>query len=190
MIIAAKTIIDLNKKYKLIEGLDEREINPEGTGFDVRVGVVYELTSGGYMGVKDRKTSDVREVVSIEKGDKEIIINPGSFYLIKTIETVNVPGEKIEVYEGKPPVYVMVNAYTRSSLFRCGINLMVTKTDPGYSGQLTFGMANCGNQPFRLELGARIANLVFYEVGGEISRAYGGQWNGGRVSTGGTEKQI
>ena len=43
MIISAKKILELNKKYRLIENLAERELNPEGLGIDVRVGEVYRL---------------------------------------------------------------------------------------------------------------------------------------------------
>ncbi len=66
---------------------------------------------------------------------------------------------------------------------------MGTKTDPGYTGELTFALANLGNMEFRLELGARFANLMFVQVTGDVKRAYEGQWKGGRVSTEGKEKQ-
>ena len=42
MIISAKKIIELNKKYKLIENLSERELTPEDVGIDIRVGEVYK----------------------------------------------------------------------------------------------------------------------------------------------------
>jgi len=83
----------------------------------------------------------------------------------------------------------MLDVYPRSTLQRCGIYFMGTKIDPGYYGELTFALANVGGSTFELELGARIANLVFKQVKGDIYRSYEGPWKGGRVGTKGFEKQ-
>ena len=109
--------------------------------------------------------------------------------LVKTIEKVNIPAKKVVIEEGKEPTFLMLDVYPRSTLQRCGIYFMGTKTDPGYFGELTFALANVGNSSFGLELGARIANLIFKQVLGDISRPYEGQWKGGRVSTGAIEEQ-
>src|SRR5208282_6037788 len=101
-------------------------------------------------------------IADIKKGDKEVILKPNDFVLVKTMEKVNLPGEKIVVEEGKPPVLIMQDAKPRSTLQRCGIYFMGTKTDPGYSGELTFALKNVGDSPFRLELGARFANIIFH----------------------------
>jgi deoxycytidine triphosphate deaminase len=69
---------------------------------------------------------------------------------------------------------------SRSTLFRSGVLLLATKTDPGYFGELTFGLKNLGGCDFKIDLGARFANLVFKYVIGEAN-AYKGQWKGGRV---------
>jgi dUTP pyrophosphatase len=191
MIISTLKVLELNKKYNLIENLDEREIqNPEGVGIDIRAGKVYQIIGEGFLGVTDRKSSDTEKIADIEKGDKEIVMKPGDYVLVKTIEKFNVPAEKIEIEPGTKPMYLSLHVYPRSTLQRCGIYLMATKTDPGYTGELTFALANLGNKPFRMELGARFANIVFMQVVGEIQRAYEGQWKGGRVSTGGVEKQV
>ncbi len=191
MIISTLKVIELNKKYNLVENIDERELsNPEGVGIDIRAGKAYRLISEGYLGVVDRKSSDTEKIADIDKGDKEIVITPGDYLLVKTMEKFNIPSEKITVEEGEKPIYLSLHVYPRSTLQRCGIYLMATKTDPGYSGELTFALANLGGRTFKLELGARFANIVFMQVAGEINRAYEGQWKGGRVSTGGFEKQI
>lgn len=191
MIISTLKVLELNKRYNLVENLDEREVeNPEGVGIDIRAGKVYRLIGEGFLGVKDRKSSDTEKIADIEKGDKEVVMKPGDYVLVKTIEKFNLPGEKIEIEEGTRPMYLSLHVYPRSTLQRCGIYLMATKTDPGYIGELTFALANLGNKPFKLEMGARFANIVFMQVAGDIHRAYEGQWKGGRVSTGGLEKQT
>lgn len=189
MIISTKKILELNEKYKLLENLDKREAYPEGVGIDIRVGEVYKITGEGYLGTVERKSSDIEKVADIAKGDKEIILQPRDYILVKTMEKVNLPGEKISI-DGGEPMYLMLDVHPRSTLQRCGVYLMATKTDPGYFGELTFALTNLGPKPFRLELGARIANIVFVQVLGDIFRAYEGQWKGGRVATGGKETQI
>jgi deoxycytidine triphosphate deaminase len=64
MIISAKKIIELNKKYHLIKNLAERELNPQGVGIDVRAGGVYKLKEEGFLGVsdEDRKTPAIEKI--------------------------------------------------------------------------------------------------------------------------------
>lgn len=190
MIVSPRKILELNLKYNLIENLSPRELeNPEGVGFDLRAGEVYKIDGEGFLGVTERKSPEIIKIADIKSGDKEVTLKQGDYVLVKTMEKVNLPSEKISVEAGEKERYLMLDAYPRSTLQRCGIYFRGTKTDPGYSGELTFALANLGNCLFKLELGARFANIVFKQVIGELSRAYEGQWKGGRVSTGNTEKQ-
>ena len=189
MILSAKKVLELNEKYNFIEQLSDREkSNPEGVGIDVRVSQVFRLTSDGFLGIEDRKSPDVQRVADIAK-DKFIVLNPDDFVLVKTLEKVNLPAEKVVIEEEMKPCILMVQVYPRTSLHRSGIQFFGTKIDPGYSGELTFALKNVSSVYFKLELGARIANLVFHTVLGELSRPYEGQWQGGRVHTEGVEKQ-
>ena len=188
MIISSAKILELNERFNLIENLSEREAkNPEGVGFDLRAGNFYKLEGNGFLGVTERDTPKSVEIKPNKQG--RIVINPGEYFLIKTIEKVNLPSEKIQLEKGKIPVYLMLDVYPRSSLHRSGIYFIGTKTDPGYSGELTFAIANVGKNKFEIEQGARFCNVVFKMVLGDLSRAYEGQWNKGRVSTNGKEKQ-
>ena len=190
MPISALKLLELNRKYNLIENLSERELeNPEGVGVDLRVGEVYRAIEPGFLGINERHTPEIKKIADIKEGDKKVVLNPGAYVLVKTIETINVPFEKISLETWKPARYLMPVVYPRSTLQRCGIALFRTKTDPGYSGELTFGLANLGKQKFTFELGARMFNVVFEPVIGDIGRAYSGQHNEGRVSGGVTEVQ-
>ena len=190
MIISAATVLELCRTIKLIEGLSERELNnPEGVGVDLRVGEIHRLKSGGMLGVENRKTPEIELAAGLSRGDKSLIIQPGEYVLAKTMEKVNLPGEKIAVLPGREPVYLAMHTYPRSTLHRSGILFGASKTDPGYSGELVFSLFNASQFPFEIELGARFANVVFHEAVGELARAYEGQWQGGRVTTEGHEKQ-
>ncbi len=187
MIIAASKILELNEKYNFISGISEREKNP-GVGFDVRVGEIFKISGEAFLGVEDRQTPKLEKVAEFGK-DKFFILKPGEFVLVRTVEVVNLPKERVEI-NGKK-YFIMQDTYPRSSLQRCGVFLKTTLTDPGYHGKLTFAMKNEGNINFKIELGARIAAVVFKAVLGDTIRGYSGRYNGGRVSSNGVvEKQV
>lgn len=188
MTLTAAKVLELREEHGLIENLAEREKeNPEGVGLDIRFGDVYELEGDGFLHREERKTPETEKIVEEGSGDT-LTLEPGDYILVKTLERVDVPGEKIEV-DGEE-THVWLDVYPRSTLQRSGIYFMGTKTDPGYSGELIFALANLGPAEFEIQEGARIANLVFKTSTGELERAYEGQWNEGRVETDGTEEQV
>ena len=119
-----------------------------------------------------------KEICHLKDGDvqDELAIKPGAYYLVQTAETI------------RTPLDLMPMVYPRSSLFRAGLLLLATKTDPGYEGQLTFGLTNLGPFDVKLQLGARFCNIVFHKIEGEVI-GYRGQHQGGRVSHG-DETQV
>ncbi|MEK6840901.1 MAG: hypothetical protein AABX79_03030 [Nanoarchaeota archaeon] len=191
MILSALKVLELNEEYGLVEGLGERDAkNPEGVGLDLRVGEVHRLTGDSLIGIEKRLSPKTEKIASLDiDGNKEIMMEPGEYLLVTTMETIHSPKEKVNIGEGMPPVYLMPVIYPRSSLQRGGIALLCTKTDPGYKGKLTFGLKNLSNQDFEFELGARMFNLVFEAVIGDINRPYTGQHQGGRVTSEGKEEK-
>ena len=185
-VIGIHEVVRRIKEDNLISGLGGRDLsNPEGTGIDLRLGAVHEITEGGaYIeadgpaGLGKRSGVKTKKLYHLKEGDTqdELIIKPGDYYLVQTAETVHTPSD------------LMPMVYTRGSLFRAGLLLLASKTDPGYEGQLTFGLTNLGPFPVKLQLGARMCNIVFYKIEGETI-AYRGKHQGGRVSHG-EERQI
>jgi deoxycytidine triphosphate deaminase len=176
MIIGTVELLRLVKEKNLVENLCNRELeNPEGTGFDLRVGEIFKIKEGqAYLGETDRHTPETESIAKYGK-DKEIIIRPGDFVLVKTMEKLNLPNNIAVIFR------------PRSTLQRCGIALFTATANPGYSGELTFGMKNEGQNELRLEMGARFAHALFFEAS-EIVSSYRGQWQGGRVSTEGKKE--
>lgn len=182
MVIGQKQLKKLIKEKRLVENLSERELkNPEGAGFDIRVGEVYQISGDGFLGINDRKTPKEKLIAKYKNGKQvKFSIKPGEFYLVKTIEKVNTPRD------------LTVYTFARSTLFRSGVTLLLTQTSPGYRGPLVFGLKNLGPCDFILEMGARIAHIQFVQVSGKIPKnnLYRGQWQGGRVSAAKKEKQV
>jgi deoxycytidine triphosphate deaminase len=174
MFLGVDELLKLVHEKKLVEHLCERELtNPEGCGFDLRLEEAYTITGEGYLGVEERKTCEIERVDTQES----LVIKPGDFYLVKTMETVNVPENLVGIL--KP----------RSTLQRMGLFLRTTQIAPGYSGELTFAVKNEGPATVTVDIGARIAHVLFAKVKGKTA-LYRGQWQGGRVSAVTTEKQV
>lgn len=179
MILNPKILLELVKKNKLVENLSERELtNPEGTGFDLRLGEVFKISGKAFLGETHRQTPDITSVkVYDPKKPSSIKIKPGDFYLVKTIEKINLP------------LNLSAVILPRTTTFRSGLFIRTGPIQPGYSGELTFGLKNEGPITVEIEMGARFTHLIFHEIKGEGSK-YRGQWQGGRVSATKREKQV
>ena len=179
MILGPKELLKLVKKIKLVEGLSERELtNPEGAGFDLRLGEVYKISGKAFLGETHRQTPDVKSFkVYNPKKTTSIKIKPGDFFLVKTIEKINLP------------LNLSAVIIPRTTTFRSGLFIRTGPIQPGYSGELTFGLKNEGPITVEIEMGARFVHLIFSEIKGSGS-AYRGQWQGGRVSATKKERQV
>lgn len=176
------------KKEKLIEGLGIRELkNPEGVGIDLRLGAIYQITESGAFIEGDRqqalgnrkgvKTQLLAEFKKRKREQEWVVIKPVEYYLASTLEIINTPKDLMPVL------------FSRTSLFRAGLLLLNSKTDPGYKGTLTMGLKNLSKFDVKLQMGARICNIVFYKIDGQTVE-YRGQHQGGRVSHHEEEQQV
>lgn len=187
MVLGTEELLKLVKSHKLVTGLSERELKtPEGAGFDLRLGEVWEVKGQGFLGVEERETAKLKLVsaltrshlVKVSPRRKKIVsLKPGKYYVVKTVEDLNLP-ENIQVVF-RP----------RSTLYRSGVALFSGNASPGYCGGINVGLINFGPKPFKIELGARFIHAIFHEVRGK-THLYRGQWQGGRTQTKEKEKQV
>lgn len=195
MKISAVKILELNTQHNLITDLAERELNnPEGSGIDLRVGSVHRIVGDSFLAAdgssRERYSPKIEELGDVEKeGNKLIIMKPNEYFLVTTMETVHAPAEKIKFDVFFPEGFLIPKVWPRSSLQRGGVSFHATKTDPGYKGKLTFGIKNLSNENFNFELGARMFNIEYEPVLGDLKRAYSGQHQGGRVTSRG-QKEV
>ncbi|MCL4415326.1 MAG: dCTP deaminase [Actinobacteria bacterium] len=179
MILGPNKLLKLVKTKKLVENLSERELtNPEGAGFDLRLGEVFKISGKAFLGVTERHTADIKLVKKYEENKKvSVKIKPGDFLLTKTIESVNMPDN------------LTASITPRSTTYRSGLMIRAGNVPPGYCGGLTFGLVNEGPVTVEIEMGARFVHIQFSEVDGK-GNMYRGQWQGGRVTTTKKEKQV
>lgn len=176
------------KKHSLIKNLGQRDLNnPEGVGIDLRLGSIHKIIKGGAFIEGDREqalgsrkgvTTKIVAEYKVEQTNQDwVTIKPGEYYLAQTYEEINTPKD------------LMPLVHVRTSLFRAGLLLLNSKTDPGYQGPLTMGLTNLSPFPVKLQLGARICNIIFHKIEGKTV-SYRGQHQGGRVSPRKEERQV
>ncbi len=183
-VIGLNIVMQRIEESLLLDNLGERDLtNPEGVGIDLRLGSVHAIVKGGAFieeGLGKRKGVQTKLVAEYKKNIKKqkfISIKPGQYYLVQTMESVNTPMDLMPII------------YPRSSLFRAGLLLLNSKTDPGYKGSLTMGLTNLSPFSVKLQMGARIANIIFHKIDGQTVK-YRGQHQGGRVSPKKIERQV
>ncbi|MBI4132882.1 MAG: hypothetical protein HY473_02250 [Candidatus Sungbacteria bacterium] len=179
MILGISELLRLVKEQNLVAGLSERELtNPEGAGFDLRLGRLFRLEGRGFLGIDERETPKGILVAEYDPENlSSVIVKPGDYFLTETIEKFQMPLGLLAII--KP----------RTTLHRSGIITRVSIVDPGYSGPIHPAMYNAGPSEVQIELGARYVNAMFFEVKGTGSQ-YRGQWQGGRIHTDGREQQV
>lgn len=179
MVLGVDKLLGLVKGKKLVQGLCERELkNPEGSGFDLCIGKIHEISGRAFMGIEERNSAKSKLICEYKKNKKQsFIFRAGETYLITTREKVNIPED------------ITACMWLRSTLYRSGIIMSGGNIAPGYCGELSFLFYNAGEVEMEIEMGARIVHIIFWQVEGQ-SNLYRGQWKGGRVSTVKLEKQI
>lgn len=179
MVIGVKKLLELVRKEKLVENLSERELhNPEGAGFDLRIGELYKVSGKGFLGIQERETPDMELIAKYQEDKKiKVRLEPKIYYVLKTIESVNMPEDLLAIMT------------PRSTLFRSGVFIFGGQTPPGYKGGLVMGIYNFRDVSFEIEMGSRVVHIMFFHVEG-MSNLYRGQWQGGRVTTKKREKQV
>lgn len=179
MILGISELHRLVREGKLVENLSDRELNnPEGAGFDLRIGEIYRIAGEGFLGIEERETPPLELLATYDSALRTVFnLEPNTYYVMKTIERVNTPLDTVILFR------------PRSTLYRSGVTVFTGNCAPGYNGELNFGIINLGKKPFRLEMGARVAHALFFKVLGDTA-SYRGQWQGGRATTDGKEKQV
>lgn len=148
----------------LVEGVDEAtQLQPNG--IDLRVERVQRLVSAARLGATEAAREPAgRDDVSSD-GDGWWALERGA-YVITYREKVNLP----------PDLTALIRP--RSSLLRSGVAIHGAVWDAGYSGRGEGLLSVLSESGYRLQRGARVAQLVFFRLSSATLEGYAGRYQG------------
>lgn len=153
MILTAKKILDeIIRKNILIEPFREDSLGPNS----------YDIHLGRFMITYTDRILDVKERNNVE----EITIPPEGYLLQPSTIYLGVSEEYIETSQHVPVLKGI------SSVARLGINVNSSSGIGSVGHNNTWTMEISVIQPVRVYHGMPVAQLIFYEVMGEIDRSY------------------
>src|SRR5258705_1216999 len=148
----------------LVEGI-EIDVQLKTHGIVLRVERAQGLWSPGLLGAPDavREPAAREDVQSDNDGWWDL--HRGA-YVITYREKVNLPQD------------LMALARPRSTLLRSGVAIHTAVWDAGYSGRGEGLLAVLNSRGYRLQRGARVAQLVFFRLSSPTAEGYKGQYHG------------
>ena len=162
-VLSDSSILEELAAHRLgIEPFDESAVQPASVDLRLdRTFRTFRVTSTPYVDVRS-PIEDLTELISVADNDP-FILQPHTFCLGSTVETVSLPDDIVARVDGK------------SSLGRLGLLVHATAgyVDPGWTGQLTLELSNQSQMPIALYYGMRIAQISFLRLTTPAKRPYG-----------------
>lgn len=157
-------IKNLKTREIILEPRLDDDIQINSTSVDIRLDNYFGIFQKTDKGVADF-CSEADEIVFIEKEfyNEPLILHPNQFVLGQSLEYLVLPLNILALLDG------------RSSIGRKGIVVHATAggIDPGFSGHITFELANLGEMPIELYPMQRISRLTFIDLGRDAEGYYG-----------------
>ena len=156
----ARLLQDSNPLLRRYSSMEE-QLQPNG--FDLTVGEIYRLATPGRMGqdAHDRAVSELDLLEFSPDGWLDLLPGP---YLVTFSEEVNLP------------LSLMALCFPRSSLIRSGVSIGTGVGDAGYRGRFQALLVVHHPAGYRLQRGARVAQLVFFPLDTPADQGYAGTY--------------
>ena len=149
----------------LVDEYIDLEAQLQPNGFDLSLREVRRFTTPGRLGASDTdRTLSANETLPFDT-EGWMSLEPGA-YLVTFNEVVNLPPDLMAM--GRP----------RSSLLRSGVSLHTAVWDAGYRGRSQSLLTVHHPDGFRLQRGARLAQLVFFRLATPPEQGYRGRFQG------------
>jgi dCTP deaminase len=181
-VLSDKSIIQEIEAHRLrIDPFDPDAVQPASVDLRLdRVFRTFRVTSRPYVDVR-LPIDDLTELIRVDD-DEPFMLQPHTFCLGSTVETVTLPDDIVARVDGK------------SSLGRLGLLVHATAgyVDPGWTGQLTLELSNQSQMPIALYYGMRIAQISFLRLTTPATRPYGSPGLGSKYQgqTGPTASRV
>ena len=149
----------------LVDGYLSLDQQVQANGFDLTLRELSLLTSAGYMGAapNSRNLSAAKTLNFDTEGWLDLASGP---YLLTFNEVVNLPLNLMAL--GRP----------RSSLLRSGISVHTAVWDAGYRGRSQALLVVHHPLGYRVQRGARLVQLVFFQLTRRVDQGYQGRFMG------------
>ncbi len=166
MILTKSEILSLLKSTPpLIEGYMDLTKQLQPAGFDLTLRSVHVFESGGTIDFDNtRRVIPQWKELPFRK-DSSVFLDPGA-YVVSFNEIVNIPLNLVAI--AKP----------RSSLLRSGATVSTAVWDPGYRGRSKALLVVYNSHGLTLYKNARIVQLIFIKLTGEVLEGYAGVYQG------------
>ena len=153
----------LQDSSPLLRGYSSMEDQLQPNGFDLTVGEIYHLATPGHMGrdANDRAVSELEIMEFPTDGWLDLLPGP---YLVTFAEEVSLP------------LSLMALCLPRSSLIRSGVSIGTGVGDAGYRGRFQALLVVHHPAGYRLQRGARVAQLVFFPLDTPADQGYAGAY--------------
>lgn len=151
----------LNKKPPLVEHMinPEMQVQPNGIELTLQRVEVHENSGSIAFDNAERKLPQTRNMDFDNEG--WLHLTKGSYKIVYN-EVVNIPKNLAAI--AKP----------RSSLLRCGATIETAVWDAGYSGRSESLLVVYNEKGFNVKKNARVLQLLFFRLGGEVHEGYSG----------------
>ncbi len=160
----------IDGQMPLVSDFVNLETQLQPNGFDLTLAAVQRHLGSGTIGIDnaDRVLPEL-EAVSVDDAGFAFL-TPGPYH-ITYAETVSLPADLMAL--GRP----------RSSLTRSGVAIHTAVWDAGYSGRSTSLLVVNNPAGFRVQIGARVAQLVFVRLSQATVKGYEGIYQGENTTT-------
>jgi len=161
-ILSDKEILELLRgKERMITNFIDLEEQIQPSGFDLTLMSAATICAPGTLGKSGKRTlPTLREVKRV---GSHLKLGEGS-YIVRYNEYVSLP----------PDVAALV--LPRSSLMRMGVTLHTAVWDPGYRGRGVGLLVVHNAHGVRIEIGSRIAQMIFVKTSKKPARRYEGAY--------------
>lgn len=148
-VLSAEEIRERILREELIRDYIDLEVQLQPNGFDCTLGKVYRIVGCGRIDFDNSKRI-LPEVEEIKFG--EWVYLPKGVYRVRLNEVIKLGTD------------LMAIAKPRSSVIRCGADVLTAVWDAGYEGRGEVGLVVHNSQGIWLSRNARILQLVFFKL--------------------------
>ena len=149
----------------LVEGLTDPAVQVQPNGIDLTLAAVFRLEGAGRIGLTNADRM-LPELVPVEPEAGWFTLGPG-LYQATLNETVHIPLDLTGL------------GWPRSSLLRSGVTIHTAVWDAGYFGRSQVLLSVVNPAGFRVAVGARIVQMVFFRLTNAVQEGYQGVYQGG-----------